>query len=90
MLTKGVFNIKNLVKKPTCFKLRDGTLIELMLTNRPRIFLKSENFEVRLSDCHVLVVSILRISFKKLPRKMLTYRDQKHFNQEHYFSRFGQ
>ena len=81
---KNVFNLTNLVKKPTCFKSQDGTLIDLMLTNRPRSFLKSRNFEIGLSDCHKLVVSILRVSFKKLPRKIITYRDQKRFNQDHF------
>ena len=33
---KDVFNLTNLVKKPTCFKSQDRTLIDLMLTNRPR------------------------------------------------------
>ena len=39
---KDVVNLTNLVKKPSCFKSQDGTLIDLMLTNRPRSFLKSE------------------------------------------------
>ena len=46
---KDVFNLTNVVKKPTCFKSPDGTLIELMLTNRQRNFfnfLKSQNFEI--------------------------------------------
>ena len=81
---KDVFNLRNLVKKPTCFKLQDGTLIDLMLANRPRSFLKSQNFEIGPSDCHKLVVSILRAPFKKLPRKIITYRDQKRFNQDHF------
>ena len=55
-----------------------------MLTNRPRSFLKSQNFEIGLSDCHKLAVSILRASFKKLPRKVITYRDQKRFSQDHF------
>ena len=55
-----------------------------MLTNRPRSSLKSQNFEIGLSDCQKLVVSILRASFKKLPRKIITYRDQKRFNQDHF------
>ena len=71
-----VFNPTNLVKKPTCFKSQDGTLIDLMLANRPRSFLKSQNFEIGLSDCHKLVISILRASFKKLPRKFIIYVDQ--------------
>ena len=35
---KDVFNLANLVKKPTCFKSQNGTLIELMLTDRLRSF----------------------------------------------------
>ena len=56
-----------------------------MLTNRPRSFLKSQNFEIGLSDCQKPVVSILRASFKKRPRKIITYRDQKCSNQDHFF-----
>ena len=81
---KDVFNLTNLVKKPTCFKSQDGTLIDLMLTNRPRSFLKSQNIEIGLSDCHKLVASILRASFKKRPRKIITHRDQMRFNQDHF------
>ena len=76
---KDAFNLTNLVKKPTCFKPQDGTLIDLMLTNRPRSFLKSQNFEIGLSDCHKLFVSILRASLE-----IITYRDQKRFNQDHF------
>ena len=79
-----VFNLTNLVKKPTCFKSQDGTLTDLMLTNRPRSFLKSQNCEIGLSDCHKLVISILRATFKKLPRKIITCRDQKRFIQDHF------
>ena len=50
-----------------------------MFKNRPRSFLKSQNFEISLSDCHKLIVVILRASFKNFPRKIITYRDQKRF-----------
>ena len=84
---KDVFNLTNLFKKPTCFKLQDETLIDLMLTNRPISFLKSQNFEMRLNDYHNLIVNIQRASFKNPPRKIITYRDQKRFNhvrQDHF------
>ena len=84
---KDVFNLTNLFKKPTCFKLQDETLIDLMLTNRPTSFLKSQNFEMRLNDYHKLIVNIQRASFKNPPRKIITYRDQKRFNhvrQDHF------
>ena len=56
-----------------------------MLTNKQRSSWKSQNFEISLSHCHKLVVSILRASFKKLLTKIITYRYQKHFKQNHFF-----
>ena len=44
--------------------------------------MKSQNFEPGLSDCHKLVPSILRASFKNLPHKIIKYRDQKRFDQK--------
>ena len=42
---KDVFNLTNLVKRPTCFKSQDGTLIDLMLTNRSKSFLRSQTLK---------------------------------------------
>ena len=79
---KNIFGLTNLIKKPTYFKSQNSTLLDLILTNRPRSFMQSHNFETGLSDCHKLVCSILRASFKKLPPKIIKYRDQKHFDQK--------
>ena len=81
---RDVFNLSNLIKEPTFFKSQNGTLLDLILTNRPRSFMKSQAFELGLSDCHKLVCSILRASFKKLPPKIITYRDQKDFDQQNF------
>ena len=59
---KDVFNLTYVVKKTTCFKSLDGTLIDVVLANSPRRFLKTQNFEIGLSDYHKLLVSILRAS----------------------------
>ena len=74
--------LTNLIKAPTCFKSKNSTLLDLILTNRPRSFMKSQNFKIGLIDCHKLICSILRASFKKLPPKIIKYRDQKHFDQK--------
>ena len=81
---KNVFNLSNLIKEPICFKSQNGILLDLVLTNRPRSFMKSQAFERGLSDRHKLVCSILRTSFKKLPPKIITYRDQKDFDQQNF------
>ena len=74
-----VFTLSNLIKEPTCFKSQNSTLLDLILTNRPISFMKSQAFELGLSDCHKLVCTIRRASFKKLPSKIITYRDQQNF-----------
>ena len=79
---KDIFGLANLIKEPTCFKSQNSTLLDLILTNRPRNFMQSHNFETGLSDCHKLVCSILRAYLKKLPPKTIKYRDQKHFDQK--------
>ena len=39
-----------LVKKPTCFKSETGSLIDIILTNKPRSFHKTQDFVTRTSD----------------------------------------
>ena len=38
---KDIFSLANLIKKPICFKSQNSTLLDLILTNRPRSFMKS-------------------------------------------------
>ena len=82
---KDIFGLTNLIKEPTCFKSQNSTLLDLILTNRPRSFMQSQNFETGLSDCHKLVCNILKTSFKKLPPKIIKYRSQKDFDQKSFF-----
>ena len=63
------FSLTNLVTDSTCSKSNIGSLIDLMLTNKPKSFYKSHSFVTGLSECHKLIVSILRTSFQKLPPK---------------------
>ena len=78
------FILTNLVTDSTCFKSNKDTLIDLMLTNKPKSFYKSHSFVTGLSDCHKLIVSILRTSFQKLPPKFVIYRNQKNFHESNF------
>ena len=73
------FSFTNLLTDSTCFKSNKDTLIDLMLTNKPKSFYKSHSFVTGLSDCHI-IVSILRTSFQKLPTKFVIYRNHKNFH----------
>ena len=63
---KDIFSLTNLIKEPTYFESQNSTFLDLILTIRPRSFIKSKNFETGLSDSHKLVCSILRASFNTL------------------------
>ena len=79
------FSLTNLVTDSTCFKSNKCTLIDLMLTNKPKSFYKSHSFVTGLSDCHKLIVSILRTSFQKPPPKFVIYRNKKNFHESNFF-----
>ena len=78
------FSLANLVTDSTCFKSNKSYLIDLMLTNNPIGFYKSHSFVTGLSNCHKLIVSILRSSFQKLPPKSVIYRNQKNFHESNF------
>ena len=65
------FNLTNLVKISTCFKTTRGTLLDLLLTNKPNPLQKTGICETGLSDCHKMVFTIFRSTFIKLPPKLL-------------------
>ena len=60
-----LFDFKNLVKEPTCYKNpRNPRLIHRIITNRPKMF-QNTNVETRLSDFHMMTVTVLKTSYKK-------------------------
>ena len=76
------YNLTNLIKQPNCFKNPEkSSCIDLMLTNRPKSFQSSCVIETGLSDFHGMTVSVLKIHFRKLPPRIISYRD---FSNYHY------
>ena len=66
-----LFSLTHLVTGSTCFKSNKGSLIDVLLTNKPKSFYKFHSFVTGLSDCHKLIVSILRTSFQKFSPKFV-------------------
>ena len=76
----NLYLLKNLIKKPTCFKNPENPkTIDLILTNRPRSFCNSDTLETGLSDFHKLTVTILKMFFKKQSPNVISYRNYKIF-----------
>ena len=58
----NLFDLKNLVREPTCFKSSNPRCIDLILTNRGRNFQQTTAVETGLSDFHKMVVTVLKAS----------------------------
>ena len=70
-----------LIKESIYLKITENpTCIDLILTNKPRNFMHSKTIETGLSDFHKLTVTVLTTSFRKIPAKIVLYRDKKEFS----------
>ena len=82
-----MYHLHNLIKDPTCFKNpHKPSFIDLILTNSPKSFLKSQTLETGLLDFHKLTLTVLRIHYKKQKTLVVTYRDYKNFSNESFWS----
>ena len=75
------YNLKSLIKEPTCFKSVDNpSCIDLILTNHPKCFQNSGVYETGISDFHKLTFTVLKTYFQKVKPRIIKYRDYKHFD----------
>ena len=76
-----IYNLKNLIKDPTCYKNpMNPSSIDVMLTNKTRSFQNSLIVETGLSDFHKLTITVLKKYFKKKDPIIINYRDIKSFD----------
>ena len=61
-----------------------------MLTNRPRSFHNASLIETVLSDRHKMIVSVFRAFFKRVPAKVIEYRNHKTFDQNEFLRNLDQ
>ena len=61
-----IYNLSSLIKEHTCFKNPlNPSIIDLILTNRPRSFQNSQAIELGLSAHHKLTITIMKAFFPK-------------------------
>ena len=87
---RDTFALTNLVKDKTCFKNKDGTLLHVILTNRPNSFQKTVTTETGLSDCHKLVSTVFGSTFIKLPPKTVRYMSYKTNDKQNFLHELDQ
>ena len=74
-------NLYNHMKENTCWKSQAGSCIDLILSNKKFSLQHTGTVETGLSDHHLLIYSMLKINYVKLPPQCYTYRDYKKFNE---------
>ena len=79
------FDLRNLIKQKTCFAAEQGTLIDLILTNRPRSFQNTVATEIGLSDHHLMISTFLQAHLVRLKPKNIFYRNYKNFDPSHFW-----
>ena len=73
-------DLENLVKEKTCFKnANNPSTIDLFLTNNSLAFQNTTATFTSLSDCHNLVLTVLKTTFSRNKPKEILYRDYKKF-----------
>ena len=77
------YSLTSLIKQPTCYKNPSHPkCIDLILINVPRSFQTSCVTETELSSFHLMTLTVMRKSFKKLKPRIINYRSYKFFSNE--------
>ena len=72
---------KNLVKEITCFKNPNNpSCIDLFITNISGSFQNTATLASGLSDCHKMILTVLKTTFPKAKRKEIIYRNYKNYD----------
>ena len=75
------YNAKNIVKENTCVKnALNPSCIDLFITNSPLSFQNTIAVSNGLSDFHKMVITVMKMSFKKHSPTERHYKDYKYFD----------
>ena len=73
-----LYNLHNLVKEKHV--LNHSFILHLFLTNCNMSFQHTKALSTGLSDCHKMIVTVLKTTFKKAKPKGIFYRSYKYFD----------
>ena len=76
-----IYDLKNIIKSPTCFKSESGTLIDPIIVSNTHRMCNSFNIVCGESDFHNLVGCMLRHNFPAIKPHRIHYRSYKNFNE---------
>ena len=76
--------LHNFMHHKTCMKSDEGSCIDLILSNQKFSLQHTGVFETGLSDFHLLIYTMLKVKYVKLPPKKIQYRKYKDFIAENF------
>ena len=79
-----VLGVKNMVYSPTCFKNRNGTTVDLLVTSVPKRIQNVTVIDCELSDCHRMVLWATKLKAPVKTNRTIFYRTLKHFDEKKY------
>ena len=75
------YGFKNFIKTKTCYKNPNNrSTIDLFLTNSPNSFQNTVAITCGLSDCHKMILTVLKTTFPKVKPKEILYRNYNFFD----------
>ena len=79
----NVHNLFSLVKEPTCTKNPyNPSSTDTFLTNCPRSFQRTVTIETGIPDFHEMVITVLKVFWKKQKPKIIQYSGYKNFDNQ--------
>ena len=70
-----LFDISNLIQKPTCFmKNCKPSLLDVLLTNSKSLCIKTLNVATGISDCHNMISTVINNQIQKTEKQKNQYR----------------
>ena len=77
-----VYDMFNIVDKPTCFKTENNTLLDVILTSYRKRLAGTLNVDTAISDFHNLIAFSSKMHVPKTGDRNIQYRSYKHFGDE--------
>ena len=80
-----LLDLVNLIKEPTCFmKNMQPSLVDVILTNRNKLCMKTLNFSTGVSDCHNFISTVVNNNVPKTEKQKVSYRSFRKLNVDDY------
>ena len=77
------YDLKSLIKQPNCYRNPNkSTCIDLTLTNILRMFQSTCVLDTGLSGFHLMIMTVMRKTFRKMRSRVINYRSYRYFSNE--------